>query len=154
MGFPGGSDGKESTCNAGDLASIPGLGRSPGGGDGYPLQCSGLENSMDCTVHRVSKSRTRLSGFHFHSSVGSLLLSSGPWYAQDFVCALQDWSLCFPQSCESPIIKSHWLSKPDSLGIPRLGSLTWGSEPTQQWENFFGIIFLQFVGHPLTGYGI
>ena len=46
-GFPGGSDGKESTCNAGDLASIPGLGRSPGEGNGSPLQYSGLENSMD-----------------------------------------------------------------------------------------------------------
>ena len=44
MGFPGGSDGKESACNAGDLASIPGLGRSPGGGNGNPLHYSGLEN--------------------------------------------------------------------------------------------------------------
>ena len=46
-GFPGGSDGKESTCNAGELGSIPGLRRYPGGGKGYPLQYSGLENSMD-----------------------------------------------------------------------------------------------------------
>ena len=45
-GFPGSSAGKESACNAGDLGSIPGLGRSPGGGQGYPLQYSGLENSM------------------------------------------------------------------------------------------------------------
>ena len=47
MGFPGGSAGKESNCNAGDLGSIPGLGRSPGEGERYPLQYSGLENSMD-----------------------------------------------------------------------------------------------------------
>ena len=47
QGFPGGSDGKESTCNAGDLGLIPGLGRCPGEGKGYPLQYSGLENSMD-----------------------------------------------------------------------------------------------------------
>ena len=67
LGFPGGSDGKESACNAGDLGSIPGLGRSPGEGKGYPLQYSGLENSMDCIVHGVTKSRTRLSDFHsFH----------------------------------------------------------------------------------------
>ena len=46
-GFPGGSDSKESICNEGDLGSVPGLGRSPGEGNGYPLQCSGLENSMD-----------------------------------------------------------------------------------------------------------
>ena len=58
MGFPRGSAGKESTCNAGDLSSIPGLGRSPGEGKGYPLKYSGLENSMDCIVHGVTKSQT------------------------------------------------------------------------------------------------
>ena len=47
MGFPGGSDSKESACNAEDPGSIPGLGRSPGEGNGYPLQCFCLENSMD-----------------------------------------------------------------------------------------------------------
>ena len=58
LGFSGGSAGKESTCNVGDLGSIPGLGRSPGEGDGCPLQCSGLENSMDCIVIGVAKIRT------------------------------------------------------------------------------------------------
>ena len=52
------SAGKESAHNAGDLGSIPGLGRSPGEGKGYLLQYFGLENSMDCIVHRVTKSRT------------------------------------------------------------------------------------------------
>ena len=66
-GFPCGSSGKESTCNVGDLGSIPGLGRSPGEGKGYPLQYSGLENSVDCIVHGVAMSRTRLSDFHFTS---------------------------------------------------------------------------------------
>ena len=66
MGFPCGSVGKESTCNAGDLGSIPGFGRFPGEGKGYPLQYSGLENSMDCIVHGVAKSRTQQSDFHFH----------------------------------------------------------------------------------------
>ena len=56
LGFPCGSAGKESTCNAGDLGSVPGLGRSPGEGKGYPLQYSGLENSMDCIVHGVAES--------------------------------------------------------------------------------------------------
>ena len=55
MDFPGGSAGEESTCNAGDLGLTPGLGRSPGEGKGYPLQYSGLENSMDCIVHGVAK---------------------------------------------------------------------------------------------------
>ena len=65
LGFPCGSAGKESTCNEGDLGLIPGLGRSPGEGKGYPFQYSGLENSRDCTVHAVTKSRKQLSNFHF-----------------------------------------------------------------------------------------
>ena len=60
MGFPGGSDGKESTLNVGNLGSIPGFGRSPGEGNSYSLQYSGLENSMDCMVHAVAKKWTRL----------------------------------------------------------------------------------------------
>ena len=60
MGFPGVTGGKESACKAGDLGSIPGLGTSPGEENGYPLQCSHLENAMDradwrATVHRVTK---------------------------------------------------------------------------------------------------
>ena len=62
-----GSAGKESTCNAGDPGSIPGLQRFPGEGNGYPLQYSGLENSMDSVVHGVAKSPTQLSDFHFHA---------------------------------------------------------------------------------------
>ena len=65
LGFPCGSAGKESACNARDLGSVPGLGRSPGEEKGYPLQYSDLENSMDCIVHGVTKSRTQLSDFHF-----------------------------------------------------------------------------------------
>ena len=65
LGFSCGSAGKESVCKVGDLGSIPGLGRSPGEGKGYPLQYSGLENSKDCTVHGVAKSQTQLSNFHF-----------------------------------------------------------------------------------------
>ena len=73
--FPCGSDSKESAYNVGDWGSIPGLGRSPGEGNGYPFQYSCLENPMDggawqAAVHRVAKSRTRLSDFtslHFIS---------------------------------------------------------------------------------------
>ena len=60
----GSSVGKESACNAGDPGSIPGSGRFAGEGIGYPLQDSGLENSMACIVHGVAKSRTQLSDFH------------------------------------------------------------------------------------------
>ena len=66
MGFPGDSDSKESACNAGDLSSIPGLGRSPGEGEGNPLQYSCLKNPMDrgawqAIVHGLAKSQTQLS---------------------------------------------------------------------------------------------
>ena len=58
LGFPCGSAGKESSCNEGDLGSSPGFGRFPGEGKGYPLQYSGLENSMDDIIHGVAKSQT------------------------------------------------------------------------------------------------
>ena len=75
MDFPCGSAGKESACSVGDLGSIPGLERYPGEGKGYPLQYSGLQNSMDCTVHGVTKSWTRLGDLH--------------WYILGIVIALQ-----------------------------------------------------------------
>ena len=59
------SVGRETTYNAGDPDSSPGLGRSPGEGKGYPQQYSGLENSMDCIVYGATKSRTQLNDFHF-----------------------------------------------------------------------------------------
>ena len=64
-GLPCGSAGKEFTYNAADLGLIPGLQRSPGEGEGYPLQYSGLENPTGCIVHEVAKSQTGLSNFHF-----------------------------------------------------------------------------------------
>ena len=67
------SAGKESTCNAGDLGSIPGLGISPGERKGYPLQYSSLENSLDCIVHGVAKNRTQLSNFHSLYSTGNYI---------------------------------------------------------------------------------
>ena len=65
VGFPCGSAGKESACNAGDLVLIPGLERSPGQGKGYPLQDSGLKNSMISRVHGVPNRQTGLSDCHF-----------------------------------------------------------------------------------------
>ena len=73
--FPGGSDGKESTCNVGDLGSVPGLGRPPGEGKGYPLQYSGLENSMDCLSTWGPKELDTTESFHFISYCSLL-----PWW--------------------------------------------------------------------------
>ena len=76
-GFPCGSTGKGSACSVGDLGSIHGLGRSPGEGKSYPLQCSGLENPTDCIVHGVTKSRTELSDFLSLTQKAVLLFQPG-----------------------------------------------------------------------------
>ena len=70
------SAGRESACSSGDLGSIPESGRSPGEGKGYPLQYSGLENSMDCVIHGVTKSQTRLSNFHLSVQVNMIAVCS------------------------------------------------------------------------------
>ena len=81
MGFPGGSDGKESACNAGDPGSIPGSGISPGEGNGYPLHYSCQENSMDrgawwATVHRITKRQAQLSNtFTFTSYISKFSIA-------------------------------------------------------------------------------
>ena len=79
LGFPSGSAGKQSACNAGDLGSIRRLGRSPGEGKGYPFQYFGLENSMDCIAHGVSRSWLQLRNLHFTSLPG---YQAGPMQSQ------------------------------------------------------------------------
>ena len=95
------------------------------------------------------------SGSVFHGVTAPCL-----WVLMSTKFPLYPLRLCFVKSCGSPVIKPHWPSRPDSLGfpvlfwIPRLGSLTWGSKPPQQWESFFGDTVPQFVGRPPDGYGI
>ena len=87
LGFPGGSEGKASAYNVGDLGSIPGSGRSPGEGNGNPLQYSCLENPMGrggwrVTVHGVAKSQTRLGRLRTHIISSNAMGSSvGNWVA-------------------------------------------------------------------------
>ena len=102
-GFPGGSEDKASACNVGDPGSIPGLGRSPGEGNGNPLQYSCLENPMyggawRATVHRVANSRTRLSDFTF-----TLLSSLSEWVLVAQLCL----TLCGPTDCSPPGSSAH-----------------------------------------------
>ena len=93
QGFPCGSAGKESACNAGDLGLIPGLGRSQG--KGYPLQYSGLENSMDCTVHRVTRSWIWLGNFHITSLQTLYLWMCSNVYQPPLVASAPVWIFFF-----------------------------------------------------------
>ena len=104
MGFPGGSSGKYSACNVGDLCLIPGLGRFPAGANGYPFQYSGLENSMYCTVHRVTKSRTRLSDFHF---ISASCPSTPKWVREYFQKTMTLSSKSGSQHCCNPDSQSR-----------------------------------------------
>ena len=106
MVFPGGSDGKESACKAGDLGSVAGLGRSPGEGNGYPLQYSGLENSVDCIVHGVTKSQTQLSDFHFQFQGGAHPALGQEDSLQPALRVLTCWA---PPASASGGVPSLWL---------------------------------------------
>ena len=101
LDFPGASAGKESACNVGDLGSISGLGRSPGEGKGYPLQYSGLENSMDCIVHGVGKSWTWLSDFHFSYFYCHFSSCFGFVFSPFLFCSLLIWWLSFVLGLDS-----------------------------------------------------
>ena len=107
MGFPDSSVGKGSPCNVGDLGSIPWLGRSPGEGKGYPLQYSGLENSMGYIVQGVAKNWTRLSDFHSlpHSHFWRLRSKKGCWGTKAVYCT-------YPQHTPPPKGKANHPSTP------------------------------------------
>ena len=96
VGFPCGLVGKESASNVGDIGSIPALGRSPGEGNGYSLQYSGLENFMNCIVHWVTKSRTGQQLSHVQLFVmlwtvacQAPLSSTMSWNLLSFMCIEQ-----------------------------------------------------------------
>ena len=93
LGFPCGSAGKEFTRNAGDLGSIPGVERSSGEGTGYPLQYSGLENSMDCIVQGIAKSQTQLSDSHFLLNRKNIMTckTAGIWILTGYLMVLRNY---------------------------------------------------------------
>ena len=106
--FPCGSAGKESACNAGDLGSVPGLGRSPGEGKGYPRQYSSLENSMDCIIHGGTKNQTWLSDFHFSlSSPSTRFHTMLHLFDLNFFCIFQVESPCQVCGCKKFFILSR-----------------------------------------------
>ena len=125
VGFPDSSVGKESACNAGDLRSIPGSGRSSGEGKGYPLQYSGLENSMDWIVHGVPKSWTWLSNFHFLSFF-LLWQYCSIVYLSMMLCLVTKScpTLCDPRDCSLPGHSVH--------GILQARILEWAAMPSSR----------------------
>ena len=120
-GFPDSSVGNESACNAGDPSSIPGSGQSAGEGIGYPHQYSGLENSMDYTVHGVAKSQTRLSDFHFHFLEWKIIQM---WYDQWEYCYCHIFD-CFIKSYKFSLRWSRISKWPYILTSKWRGSLWW-----------------------------
>ena len=120
-GFPDGSAGRESACHVETWVWSLGLGRSPWGGNGYPLQYSGQKNFMDCMVHGVTKSQTRLSDLHFTFTWSHRVV------LREGTCFLNHGPLCW---CEQPVTPGRvslcWLSREhreDGFGH-RVGS-TW-----------------------------
>ena len=145
LGFPGGSAHKESVCNEGDLGSIPGLGRSPGEGKGYPLQYSGLKNSMDCIAHGATKSWTQLSSFHL------AWLRLGFWPRQ---CYKDEITVSVRMSCL--YCKSQWHNSTYFLfslyaGVCRQGELYHNSHPGTQADG--GFISTHALAITLSGRG-
>ena len=121
LGFPYSTVGKESTCSEGDLDSIPGLERSPGEGKGYPLQYSGLENSIECMVHGVTKRHdwaifkiiTSQDCIRIHHDAGHMKVR----VTQVEFNSLQPHGLYSPQN--SPGRNMKWVAFPFSRGSPQ-----------------------------------
>ena len=126
LGFSCGSAGKESTCNVRNLGSIRGLGRAPGEGNSYPLQYFGLENSMDCLVHGVTESQTRLNNFHFHSLWQS---GSVPWrlWGQGVVQMEYDMAAWYTMT-------GNWVWCSSKLNLPKYNSSLKYLFSSPKWE--------------------
>ena len=142
-GFPTGSAGKESPCNMWDLGSIPGVGRSPGEGKGYPLQDSGLENSTNCTVQGLQSVGHNWVTFTF-------LLS----FDQLKVVNLKFISLCFPHTASNPGSKLTSLTKLMLINCHSSVTINWVIDLHSSQEDvgsynmlFFSIYMIRIHGH-------
>ena len=140
LDFPCSSAGKEPACDAGDLSSIPELGGSPGKGKGYPLQYSGLENSMDCIVHGVTE-------LHMTERLSlSLVLVNRTWYSLNFMLRPKEeaprlsyrlarrWEMVGLGCCQESNIKDGvWLFSKTHLSEPSLSLLSWFCSLSLSW---------------------
>ena len=136
--FPGGSDNKESTCNAGDQGLIPGSGRSPGGVNGYPLHILAwrilwTEEPAGATVHGISKSQTQLRDFHFHILLLLLICTqltplTSKWPGKSRASLWVQVSV-FPQASASPLCQASFDHLGHMTGHTAHGSqATWAGE--------------------------
>ena len=134
LGFPGGSVDKESACRAADLGLIPLLGRYPGGGKGYPLQYSGLENSMDCTVHGVTKNQTQLSDFTslLHLSQDFFPLVPNKLFSKHGIKRSKKAAV---RRSRWPV-RNNWVIPSSLLGHPHLGFLPNWPDLRPEWGCF------------------
>ena len=120
-GFPCGSAGKEYTCNGGDLRLIPELGWSPGEGKGCPLQYSGLENTVDCIVHGVTKNHTQLSDFHWQIKGLQPCTENIQWqeHMQRSWCGIRIESSTETNSCLWPLGEMDMMGRTRSVKLVR-----------------------------------
>ena len=135
MGFPCVSAGKESTCNVENLGLIPGLERSPGEGNGYPLQYSGLENSVDCIVQGVTKSRTWLSNFHFTSL---RTLPEEGWEHNECLYSITEDVLIFQCTSSGPERTRYHFCLSKEKDNPWLTECT--KKAVKQWNLILGLV--------------
>ena len=154
MGFHCGSAGKESACNAGNLGSIPGLGRSPREGKGYQLQYSGLENSMDCIAYGVAKSQTWLSDFN--SNVNIICCT---WKLTRGICLILNWykicccysvtksclTLCNSMNCNMPCFLCFTIS----WSLPKFMSIVL-KMPSNHHSLCHPLLFLPSISHRIS----
>ena len=133
---PCGSAGKESACNAGVLGLIPGLGRFPGEGKGYPLQYSGLENSMDYIVHGIVKNKTWPSEFHFQTSLGLAHYSS---FFPHMKLAIGTMALLDTSLPSSPDIQA--ISPIFGYTISTSGFYCWGDRKRERHQELISTLF-------------
>ena len=125
LGFPCGSAGKESTCNVGYQGSIPGLGRPPGEGKGYPVQYSGLENFMECVVHGGRKESDMTEQLHFHFAL--LCIGEGHGNPLQYSCLENPrdggawWAAVYGVAQGWTLLKRLSSSSIQSMGSQRVG---------------------------------
>ena len=152
MGFPIGSAGKESSCNAGDLGSIPGLGRSPGEENGYPFQYSGLENSMDSIVYVYSLSLPHIEGPPWPRDIEGGTCVRGPKPRPAIPVFPGEFSMCCAWASIPDLVHTDHVLTPRGLSsaFAEVPSLSSTSSKIRSYLRVFICVFIISGPIPLT----